>query len=468
MTTKVGLHDLTVAEAGRLIAARRLSPVEYLDALLGRIEATEPSLHAFITVVRDGAAAQARDAEAEIAAGRRRGPLHGIPFGLKDNYETAGVLTTGNSRLFADHVPEADSHAARRLKEAGAILLGKMALDELAHGGPSADLPWPAVCNPWNTDCTAGGSSSGSAAAVAARQLPFCLGTDTGGSIRSPAGLCGIVGYKPTYGLVGRSRVIPNSFTFDHCGPMTRTVEDAAIVLGALAGHDPADPSSVPTDPADFAAGLPQDLKDMRIGVVRHFYEDDLPAPEHVRDTMNAAVAVFADLGAAVEDVSLRPLDDYAAVKMTIQLAEIYSVWEEELRDRPEVFGEVFRYRTLSGALVRGVDYVQAQRQRRLMQQEYAAQMRNFDAVITSGIYGPAPRIRKWDRKAKFSKPSITVGFSTLGVPAVSLPCGFTDDGMPLALQVAGKAFEDATVLRVAHAYERAAGWSGRRPHLGG
>ena len=240
------LHDLTLAEAAALIEARKLSPVEYTRALIARTDALDPQLDAYITRTNEAALEAARAAEAEIARGNHRGPLHGIPFAVKDIYDTAGVLTSGHSRICIDRVPSRDATAVAKLRAAGGVLMGKLATHEFAHGGPSFDLPWPPARNPWNTAHFTGGSSSGSGAAIAAGLVPATLGSDTGGSIRGPAGLCGIAGLKPTYGLVSRAGVLPNSYSYDHCGPMARTSQDCALILNAIAGHDPADPASSP------------------------------------------------------------------------------------------------------------------------------------------------------------------------------------------------------------------------------
>ena len=459
-------HFLTISEASRYIEAGELSPVDLANAFLDRISAVDNHLHSFLMVTRDVALAEAEKEEQEIRAGRYLGPMHGIPFAVKDNINTSGIPTTGNSRLCLDNVPKEDAAVIERLRKSGAILLGKLALDEFAHGGPSDDLPWPPARNPWNVERSPGGSSSGSGAAVAAGLAMCALGTDTGGSVRSPSGLCGIVGLKPTYGRVSRFGIIPNSFSLDHCGPMTWTVEDTAHVLQAISGYDSRDPGSADVPVPDFAGALTKDIKGLKIGVVRHFYEDDLPASEEVRVAMKAALTTFADLGAEIEDARLHPLEDYAACKMIIQLAEIYAVFEEDLKARPEAFGKIFKYRVVPGALVRGVDYVQAQRQRRVLAAEYMRLLGHYDVLVTSGIYGPAPGITKFEPKAKFSKPSITVGFSVTAGPAVSLCNGFSEEGLPLAIQVAGKPFDEQTVLRVAHAYEQATPWRTRRPHL--
>src|SRR5436190_20997946 len=299
---------LTIAEAARLIESRELSPVELVDSRLDRITRLDDRLHSFIRVLADSARADARAAEAEIAAGKYRGPLHGIPIGLKDIYETAGVATTGHSKVMQDHVPKADAFSVAKLKSAGAIVMGKLATHEFAFGGPSFDLPWPPARNPWNPEHFTGGSSSGTAAAVAAGMVLGGLGSDTGGSIRSPAALCGITGLKPTYGRVSRRGVFPLAFSLDHVGPMAWTAEDCAILLQALAGHDPRDPASADIPADNYRSGLKKSIRGVRIGVVRHFFEKDNKAGEQTVRAIDAALAVLKAQGAVVREVKLSPL----------------------------------------------------------------------------------------------------------------------------------------------------------------
>src|SRR3954454_3977213 len=274
---------LTIAEAGRLIEKRELSPVELVDSCLSRIEQFDDRLHSFIRVLADSARAAARAAEPEIAAGRYRGPLHGIPIGLKDIYETAGVPTTGHSKVMQDHVPKADAFSVKKLREAGAVVMGKLATHEFALGGPSFDLPWPPARNPWETSRFTGGSSSGTGASVAAGLVLGGTGSDTGGSIRGPAAYCGLAGIKPTYGLCSRTGVLPLAFSLDHAGPMAWTAEDCAILLQVMAGHDPADPASADRGIANYRGHLAGEVKGLRIGLVRHFYETDHPADAPTR-----------------------------------------------------------------------------------------------------------------------------------------------------------------------------------------
>ncbi len=298
--------------------------------------------------------------------------MHGIPFGLKDIYATAGIRTTGHSKTCVDTVPAADATTVRKLYDAGAILTGKLATHEFAHGGPSFDLPWPPARNPWNREHFTGGSSSGSGAAVAAGFVPAALGSDTGGSIRGPAAFCGIVGLKPTYGLVSRHGVYANSYSFDHAGPMTWTVEDCAILLQAIAGHDPQDPASARHPLPDYRAALTGDIRGLRIGVVRHLHEDDCPVSAETGAALEEAFAVFRSLGASLGEVRLRPAQDYYDVKVTIAESELLAVHENALRTRPGDFGEDFLGRVLPAVLIGARDYVQAQRERRRILAEMA------------------------------------------------------------------------------------------------
>ena len=462
------LHFLTIAQASKLIAERALSPVEYATALLARIDALDPQINAFITVTREHALAQARTAEREIQAGRYRGPLHGIPFALKDIFDTAGILTSGHSKIAIDRVPREDAAATAKLYDAGAVLLGKLATHEFAHGGPSFDLPWPPARNPWNPAHFTGSSSTGSGAAVAAGFVPAALGSDTGGSVRIPAGLCGVAGLKPTYGLVSRRGVIPNSYTFDHCGPLAWTVEDCAIVLGAIAGHDARDPASAKRTPPDYRANIGSGIQGMRVGVLRYFWEEDAPANEEVRAAMEEALTALSGLGAKLEDVRMRPLQDYYDVKTIIAESEIFSVHQHDLQQRAGDFGADFLGRTLGACLFSSADYLQAQRERRRMLAELEPFYDKYEVLVTVGG-GPAPRL---DQQAgqgyaqKWQKPTVYTPFSVSGGPALALCIGFSRRGLPLSMQIAGRPFDDATVLRAGHAYEQETSWRSRRPAL--
>ncbi len=463
MTTE--LHDLSIAQLSTLIAAGNLSPVELTDALIRRVEQYDEQTHAFITRTFDLARQQAREAEAQIAAGTYRGALHGIPFALKDIYDTRGILTSGHSRVFIDRIPAEDATATRKLYEAGAVLLGKLATHEMAHAGPSFDLPWPPARNPWNLGHFTGGSSSGSGAAVAAGLVPLALGSDTGGSIRGPASLCGVVGLMPTFGLVSRAGVITNSYTFDHCGPLARTVEDCAVALEALAGYDPRDAGSLRRPIPPYRQALGQDLRGLKIGVLRHHWEEDIAASEDVRTAMDVALDVLRRLGAELEECRVRPLASYFDVKIIIAESEIFSVHQTNLISRPKDFGADFRLRVLPSVLFTAHDYVQATREHRRMVVEMEPLYARFDAFVTAGM-GEAPRLADYRSVSFWQKPSLLTAWNVTGQPVLQLPNGFGRNGLPLGMQLVGRPFGESTILRVGHAYERATEWHARRPQL--
>jgi aspartyl-tRNA(Asn)/glutamyl-tRNA(Gln) amidotransferase subunit A len=457
---------LTIAEAARLIEQRELSPVELVDSRLARIQRFDGKLHSFIRVLGDEARAAARTAEAEIAAGKYCGPLHGIPIGLKDIYETAGVATTGHSKVMQEHVPKADAFSVARLKAAGAVVMGKLATHEFALGGPSFDLPWPPARNPWDTARFTGGSSSGTGASVAACLVLGGTGSDTGGSIRGPAAFCGLAGIKPTYGLISRMGILPLAFSLDHAGPMAWTAEDCAILLQAMAGHDPADPGSANHPIPDYRAALAGEVKGLRIGLVRHFYERDNEADPATRQAIEAALPVLQGLGCSVREVTLSPLADWAACGMAIMQCEAYAIHEANLRARFTDYGEIFRDRMALAGLVTGADYVQALRRRRELIGELDRAMADLDLVMTAAAPSEAPPIDSVPKFAILERPSLTIAFNVTGSPAMSVCCGYTDAGLPLSFQLVGKRFADATVLRLAHAYEQATPWRDRRPSL--
>jgi aspartyl-tRNA(Asn)/glutamyl-tRNA(Gln) amidotransferase subunit A len=457
---------LTIAEASALIGKRELSPVELVQSRLARIERFDSKLNSFIRGLGDQALAAARSAEAEIMAGHYRGPMHGIPIGLKDIYETKGIPTTGHSRVLIDHVPQQDATSVRLLTDAGAIVLGKLATHEFAFGGPSFDLPWPPARNPWDTSRFTGGSSSGTGAAVAAGLVLGGTGSDTGGSIRGPAAFCGLAGLKPSYGRVSRTGVLPLAFSLDHAGPMTWTAEDCAIMLQAMVGHDPADPGSASRPVPDYRAALSGDVKGLKIGLIRHFYETDNPANEATRLAIAGAVKVLEDLGCSVREIRLPPLADWAACGVMIMLTEGYAIHEAALRERFADYGEAFRDRMALAALITGADYVQAVRRRRELAAELAAGMADLDLVMTAAAPSEAPPIDAVGKFAIFERPSLTMPFNVTGTPAMSVCCGYTGAGLPLAFQLAGKPFDEATVLSVAHAYEQATLWRSIRPPL--
>ncbi len=463
--TASDLHFLGIAELARLIESRKLSPVELTGAMLSRIAMLDTKVNAFISVTADIARAQARAAEREIARGKYRGPLHGIPFALKDIYNTKGILTSGGSRICADNIPAVDATTTRKLRNAGAVLLGKLQTHEFAHGGPSFDLPWPPSRNPWNLAHFTGGSSSGSGAALAAGLTPAALGSDTGGSIRGPASFCGITGLMPTYGLVSRAGVIPNSFTFDHCGPMARSAEDCATLLQAIAGYDARDAGSIRQKVPDFRVALDPDIRGLKIGVLRHYWEEDLPAHADHAAALDEAIRVFGRLGAKIEDCRTRPMMDGLDIKVVIAESEIFAIHQEQLVTRPGDFGRDFLGRILPACLFQAADYVQALREHRRYIAEMKPLVERYDVLLTCG-FGPAPRLDAhrtlnfWQRGNAFTPSNVA------RTPALVQPCGFSKNGLPLGLQLLARPSGDAQVLRAGHAYQLATDWHLRRPVL--
>ena len=460
------LPYLTIAETADLIRSKKLSPVELTDALLARIAAYQPQLSAFITVTGDLARAQAKQAEQDIAQGNYRGPLHGIPFALKDIYNTAGILTSGGSKVCIDNIPASNATTTQKLLDAGAILLGKLQTHEFAHGGPSFDLPWPPARNPWNLAHFTGGSSSGSGAALAAGLTPAALGSDTGGSIRGPASHCGITGLMPTYGLVSRAGVIPNSFTFDHCGPMARTAEDCAILLQALAGYDAKDAGSTEQAIPDYRAALKSfSAKGLKIGVLRHYWEEDLPAHDDLRQAMEEAIKTFRQLGATLEDCRARPMMDGLDVKVIIAESEMFAIQQKDLIARPGDYGRDFLGRALPACLFQAGDYVQALREHRRYITDMQPLLKKYDVLLTAG-FGPAPRFEDYRVTNFWRKSNAFTPSNAARTPALALCGGLSKNGLPLGLQLITRPFNDAQVLAVGHAYQQATDWHMRRPPL--
>jgi aspartyl-tRNA(Asn)/glutamyl-tRNA(Gln) amidotransferase subunit A len=460
------LAYLSVAEASRLIRTRALSPVEYTQALLDRVSALDLAYNAFLLVTGESALAEARAAEREIAAGRWRGPLHGVPYAVKDIFDVAGLPTTCHSKIRAGHRAAADAFVVRKLREGGAVLLGKTALHEFATGGPAFDLPWPPARNPWNRELHPGGSSSGSGAALAAGMAPMALGTDTGGSVRNPATCCGIIGMKPTYGRVSRSGVFPLAFSLDHVGPMTRSVEDNAILLQAIADHDPDDPTSVAGPQPDFSKNLRSGLKGLRIGLIEHFYKEDAKAEAEQVQGIEAAIDVLCWLGADIRSVRVSPLQTWFDCNRSIHQAEAYAIHEKDLQERPEDYAALTRKKMLPGAFVSATKYIRAQQLRTALCREMADAMTDLDAVITLSSLAMPPRIEDADAVAATYDRQCRVVFNLTGTPAISVPTGFSSAGIPLAMQIAGRALDEAMVYRVAQAYCEATGFADRRPPI--
>jgi aspartyl-tRNA(Asn)/glutamyl-tRNA(Gln) amidotransferase subunit A len=460
------LHWLPATEAARAIAARELSPVELMRELLERIARLNPKLNVFIRLDGDAAMAAARAAEAEIAAGRPRGPLHGIPIGIKDIIDVAGLPTTCHSKILIDNIAVSDAACVARLRGAGAIVLGKLSTHEFAIGGPSFDLPWPPARNPWNPDHHPGGSSSGSGAGVAAGLFPMALGSDTGGSVRNPASACGIVGLKPTYGLVSRRGVFPLSFTLDHVGPLTRTVADNALMLEVIAGHDPRDPGSAAAPPGDYAAALDGGVRGLRFGFVRHFHETDLPAHPEMTAALETVARTLQSLGAEVRDMHLPTLGEFGAVNRVILQSEAWAIHAPWLRERPQDYGKLARRRLLPGAFYGAGEYVQAQRRRLEMIAAVEAALREVDVLLCASAMDPPSRLddpveteRTYPRQAR-------TPFNVTGHPALAMMAGLSQGGLPLSVQFVGPYFGEARLFQVACAWERAAGLADKHPPL--
>lgn len=459
---------LTLAEASEQIRERTLSPVDYARSLMDRIEAHDGDYHAFLRVTPEIALQQANKAEDEIRAGNWRGPLHGVPFALKDIIDAQGMSTTGHSKILADNVAGADAFVTRRLKDAGAVLFGKLSTHEFAIGGPSFDLPWPPARNPWNRDYFPGGSSSGSGAALAAGFVPIALGTDTGGSVRSPASMCGIVGMKATYGRVSRRGVLPLSYSLDNIGPMTRTVRDNAILLGVISGHDPGDPGSSRMPVPDFTADLDKGVSGLRVGVIRRFYTKDFEADPEVIQGIEDAVEVLSGLGAKVMEIDPGPIADYASTNRVILLSEAYAIHEKWMKERPGDYGELARERIMGGAFLRAVDYLQAVRQRECLRRRFNACMAEVDVAITASSMEPSCPIKDAELCAKLYGRQARSPFNLTGNPVIAVPTGFASTGMPLSMQIIGKPFDERTVYQTAAAHEKATGWTSKHPDIGG
>ncbi len=461
------LHFLTIGEASRLIRARKLSPVELVEAYLRRIDQVDTQIHSYITVVADMARAAALRAEAEIMAGDWRGLLHGIPYGLKDNFFTRGIRTTAASRLMLNHVPVIDATAHRRLRDAGAILLGKLNTYEYGTGTGAVhfDLPFEPARNPWDIARFTGGSSTGPGAAVAAGTAMAALGSDTGGSVRLPAAGCGVVGLKPTYGRVSRAGVQPNCSTQDHIGPLTWSVEDAALMLQAIAGYDAADPACADFAVPDFSVGLEAGVAGLRIGVIRRFHIVDIIAEPAIVAGFDAAVEIFRKLGATIVELeSEAGLNDFRTCSRVINASESYSIHERDFHERHAEMGRALRDKMMAGAFVRAADYLRAMRWRRELGAALDAVMKTCDAVLCCGATRVAPRFDDVEGVVAFTAQSAMAAFNLSGHPALSICNGFTPEGLPLNMQIAGRFWDEAMVLRVAAAYERATPWRGRRP----
>jgi aspartyl-tRNA(Asn)/glutamyl-tRNA(Gln) amidotransferase subunit A len=460
------LAFVSLAEGSALVRKKEISPVEYAKALIERIERHDRNLNAFLRFTPEFALRDARQAEAEIVRGEWRGPLHGVPYGLKDIIDYEGLPTTAHSKILKDNVAKADAAVTEKLRTAGGVFMGKLSTHEFAIGGPSFDLPWPPARNPWNRDHFCGGSSSGSGAATAAGFLPLALGSDTGGSVRNPASMCGVVGIKPTYGLVSRRGVVPLAFSLDHVGPLTRTVRDNALALELIAGYDARDPASAEDAPTTFSSEIDRGIEGLRIGVLRHFYTRDMQADAEMTAGIDAAVMKLADLGAHVREIETAPLSEYTACNRVILTSEAFAIHENWIRERPQDYGALARERLMAGAFVRAADYINATRLRRKLADAFHALFTDVDVIVTASSMDPACRIDDTAAVDYTYARQARAPFNVTGSPALSVPAGFSRNGLPLSIQIVGKPFAEAMVYRVAHAYERATGWVERHPTL--
>jgi aspartyl-tRNA(Asn)/glutamyl-tRNA(Gln) amidotransferase subunit A len=458
------LHWLTAAEISSGYAGGRLSPVELVQSLIARIEEQNRHLNAFIDIGAERALDAARVAEKEIHARRTVGPLHGVPIALKDIIDIAGLRTSCHSKITEKHVARADAAVVSRLRAAGAILLGKLSLHEFAYGGPSFDLPFPPARNPWNRNHHPGGSSSGSGASVAAGLVPLSLGTDTGGSVRNPAGACGVIGLKPTYGLVSRRGVFPLAFTLDHVGPLARSARDIALLLNAIAGHDAADPGSAAVGHADYTQDLDRGAKGLRIGVVRHFHERDMQADPEVTAGIDEAARLLAREGATVRDVTLPSLNEISGIHRVILMSEAWGIHAAWLKEQPENYAASTRRKLLAGAFFTADDYVNAQQRRGQIIAAVNDAFKDVDVLLTANAMDAACRIDDEEAIARTYPRQARGPFNLTGHPALAMMSGLSKQGLPISIQLVARNFDESTLLRAANAYERASQWMTRRP----
>ena len=462
---------MSAGDLSRLVEKKEISPVEIVDAHLSRIDATEPVLNSFITLLADASRSAAQQAEKDIQAGRYKGPLHGIPVALKDLYNTGGVRTTSGSKIFDTFVPSEDCTVAAKFQQAGAILLGKLNMHPFAYGPTGENADYGHMHNPWDPDRVTGGSSGGSGSATAAGQCTITTGSDTGGSIRIPAALCGIVGLKPTYGLVSRYGLTPLSWSLDHPGPMTRTVEDAAITMNVIAGHDPKDVASANVDIPDYTSALTGDVKGLKIGIVKEYFE--APLDPEVRKAVMDAIGQLESMGAEVREVSFPMYNQSQAISSAVLMSEATAYHRDLLESDDQSIYEPVRQRLESGLFISAADYLRAQQARTLLDRESRKLLDEVDLlagptepvtapeILSSRVMAGEQEIGVVGALTQYTRP-----YNINGFPAISVPCGFSQSNMPIGLQLAGRPFDELTVLRAAHAYEQATDWHTRRPPL--
>ncbi|MDX3806713.1 amidase [Bosea thiooxidans] len=463
------LHHLTIAAAGPLLRSGELSASELTEAFLARIAAVDGRVHSYITVLAERARSRARELDGELRNGRGRGPLHGIPFAVKDNYHVAGVPTTAGSRVLLDHIADRTATIIRRLEDAGAVLLGKLNTWEYGTGNANVhhDLPFPVARNPWDTRRFTGGSSTGAGAAVAAGTAMFALGSDTGGSIRLPAAACGVQGLKSTYGLVSRAHCLPNCWSLDYTGPLAWTVTDLALVLNVIAGRDGDDPSSARIDFQPVGTQAPDTLRGRVIGIVRDLGKDTRNVHPANLAAMEEAAGVLATLGADVVEAKLpAPLDQYRAVARTINWAESYSLHRRDYEEHGELMGRALREKMVLGAAVTAEDYLAAQRERAVLARRMDAFLQRFDAILLPNAFHLPPRFDEPETIPPFTTQSAASAFNVSGHPALSLCTGFNSEGLPLNAQLVAPYFREEALLQIGMAYERGTAWRERRPTL--
>ena len=462
--------ELNLTGMAKLIAARELSSAEAVQAALARLEKIEGKLNAFITVLREQAPAEAKKADQEITGGNYRGPLHGVPVTIKDMFETAGVLTTGGSKILADWVPTTDSHLVERLRAAGAILIGKTNLDEFGHGGTSTLSHFGPVHNPWNVDRIAGGSSGGSAAAVAAGIGPLSYSTETGSSVRRPASYCGITGFKPTFGIISRHGSFRGAWSQDHVGLFARSVQDITLGLDPVAGYDPRDPASVHQDPPQYSTRLDANAKALRIGVLRHFLES---VDSQVKQAFESALTILADLGGEVVDLEVPELRYAAMTSMLTSSAESAGINRRWFRERHQDYVPHVARGIAVGMTITASEYFTAQRARHRIREAVRAAYERVDIIaapttgrvaplLVDGVKGNGDNTRH----ASYNHSNLLRFPSMLGLPGCSLPCGISAETLPIGMQLIGAWFNDQTVLNTAAAYQSATDWHMRRPAL--
>lgn len=480
MNSLINLEELTLNEASAQIQRRELSPVDLTSGYLERIGKLNPALNAYVTITEERALANAKVAEEEIRLGKYRGPLHGIPVSIKDNLATQGVRTTAGSKILADWIPDHDATVVQRLKQAGAVILGKNNMHEWALGGTTINPFYGTTRNPWNRDCIAGGSSGGSAVAVAAGLCLGSIGTDSAQSVRNPASMCGVVGLKPTYGRVSQFGTVAGTgaFSTNHTGPLAKTVEDCALILQAIAGYDPRDPLSSSEAVPNYSACLAGSLRGLKAGVLRGYFDEVMASD--VRKSFSEAVETLKSLGMEFEEVTTPHMDLIPAIKVCTSRVENAAAHDPLLRTRSKDYSRQTLYSYVSALLTPATTYMMAQRARRIVCAEFDDLLRRVQLLMLPTVPFPAPTIeecnqgwleidgKKYPRQDERSglDTFTTIPFNITGLPAISVCCGFSKSGLPIGMQIAAGAFQEQLIFQVAHAYERAAGWYKRKPAL--